>query len=278
MPNNGNGRNRKALELGRNIDLEWEVGGFRAYPPITNKSRVNNSGVNNSQVLNLQEILWNARQTARQIVPLAKYLAPTTASILLDSIPGSRRYINSLTIQLLHPLLQQGDRHTRQKEAEFFAIYEAGYEAEIKIANTGAAYEAALMEVLAAEASHTQSESEAAALIGTTLPMAFRVMDGRYLLRSVLPTLLATTARLVRFLHRHSRASRRLFRLVPVILRRAIATLVAARRWGCPITPALVNCIMAIQSRRIFANSRLVIDAIARNALIRFSTVAPARF
>jgi hypothetical protein len=265
---NGNGRNRKALELERNIDSELEGEGFGAYPPIANKS-----GVNNSQVLNLQEILWNARQTARQIVPLAKYLAPTTASILLDSIPGSRRYINSLTIQLLHPLLQQGDRHTRQKEAEFFA-YEAGYEAEIKIANTGPAYEATLMEVLAAEASHTQNESEAAALIGTILPLAFRVMDGRYLLRSVLPMLLVATARLVRFLHRHSRTSRRLFRLVPVILRRTIATLVAARRWGCPITPALVNCIMAIQSRRIFANSRLVIDAIARNALIRFSTVA----
>jgi hypothetical protein len=148
---NGNGRSRTALELGKNLQWESELEGFRAYPQTAD----------NSKVLNLQEILWKARQTARQVVPLAKYLAPTTASILLDCVPGSRKNFNSLTMQLLYPLLQQGDRRTRQKEAEFFAIYEVSYEAEIKIANTGAAYEAALMEVLAAEASHTQSESEA---------------------------------------------------------------------------------------------------------------------
>jgi hypothetical protein len=130
------------------------------------------------------------------------------------------------------------------------------------------------MEVLAAEASHTQSESQVTALMGTTVSLAFRVMDARQLLRPVLPILIVATARLVRFLHRYSRGSRRLLRLVPVILRRAIASLLAAQRWGCPMTGALVSCVMAMQSQRVFGNSRLVIDAIARNALIRFSTVA----
>lgn len=245
---NGNGRGRMALEL-------------ETVP----------YSVDNSRILDSQRILRDARQTARQVAPLARNLASTITSILLDTVPGARRSFNTLTIQLLSPWLQKGERYSRQKESELFSIYEAN----IEIANTGVAYEAALMEVLAAEASHTQSESEAAALIGTTLPLAFRVMDGRQLLHPVIPTLLVATARLVRFLHRHSRGSRRLLRLVPVILRRTLASVMAVKYWGCPITNALISCIMAIQSKRIFGNTRLVIDSITRNALIRFSTVAP---
>jgi hypothetical protein len=258
--NNGNGRARIALGFETTPHSELELKDFRTFPQT----------VNNSRVYDLQGILWDARQTARQVAPLSKYLAPTTASIVLEAVPGSRGSFNSLTVQLLYPLLQKGDRYSRQKEAEFFGIYEA----DIEIANTGVAHEAALMEVLAAEASHTHSESEAAALIGTTLPFTFRVMDARQLLRPVLPVLLVATTRLVRFLHHHSRGSRRLLRLVPIILRRTIASLLVVRRWGCPITSALIGCVMATQTKRVFGNTRLVTHSITRNALIRFSTVA----
>ncbi|GAB1538004.1 hypothetical protein NUACC21_06600 [Scytonema sp. NUACC21] len=226
--------------------------------------------VNNSRELDFQRTLWGARQTASRVAPLAKYLAPITARIVLDAVPESRRSFNSLTIQLLYPLLQKGDSNSRKKEAEYFGLYEA----DIEIANTGVACEAALMEVLAAEASHTESESEAAALIGTMVPLAFKGMDGRHLLRPVLPMLLVSTARVVRFLHRHSRGSRRLLRLLPTILRRTIATLLAAQRWGCAMTSALIHCVMATQTKRVLSNTQVVTHAITRNALIRFSTVA----
>ncbi len=254
---NGKGRTAPEFEAPQEPKLESED----FWTPRT---------VDNSRAFGFQRTLWGAQKTASRVAPLAKYLAPMTARIVLDTVPGSSRSFNSLTIQLLYPLLQKGERNSWQKEAEYFGAYEA----EVEIANTGVATEAALIEVLAAEASHTPSESEAAALIGTTLPLAFRVMDGKQILRSSLPMLLVATARLVRFLHRHSRASRRLLRLAPYILRRTIASLLAARRWGCPLTSSLVSCVMAAQTKRVLGNTQLVTHAIIRNALIRFSTVA----
>jgi hypothetical protein len=255
-----NGRGRTKLEFETTSQPKLKLEDFWILPPT----------VDNSRTFDFQRILWGASQTANRVAPLAKYLAPMTARTILDAVPESRGNFNSLTIQLLYPLLQKGDRNSRQKEAEYFGIYEA----DIEIANTAVAHEAALMEVLAAEASHTESESEAVALIGTALPITFRVMDGRQLLHSVLPMLSVATARLVRFLHRHSRDSRRLLRLVPTILRRSVASLLAAGRWGCPMTSALVGCVVAAQTKQVLGNAQLVYQSITRNALIRFSTVA----
>jgi hypothetical protein len=220
-----------------------------------------------------QNNLRNIRLVARKTAPLAQYLSPIAVRVLISSVPGARASFNPLTAQLLRPLLQKGERYSRQQEAAFFGSQAA----RVKVASTEIAREAALTEVLAAEASHTESESESAALIGTTVPIAFRVMDGRQLIRPVLPVLLVATARLVRFFHRHSPAGRRLLRLVPTILRQTIASLKFARRWGCPMTPALVGCVMAIQTQRVLGNARTVSLSITRNALVRALTVSPAR-
>jgi hypothetical protein len=219
-----------------------------------------------------QRMLLGIRQMARRVIPLARNLSPVAVRIVLDSIPSARSSFNPLTAQLLDPLLQKGERYSRSKEAEFFGSQPT----VVTVANTGIAREAALTEVLAAEASHTESESEAAALIGTLLPISLRIMEGYQLLRSVLPVLLSATARLVRFLHRYSPDSRRLLRLVPTILRQTVASLRAARGWGCRLTSALVGCILAAQTRRVLENANLVGRSITRNALIRISTVAAA--
>ncbi|QLE55444.1 hypothetical protein [Nostoc sp. TCL26-01] len=217
-----------------------------------------------------QRIWRGIDKVVDQVVPVAQYLAPIASKVLVNGTPTTHANINPLTAQLLQPLLAKGDRYTRQKEAEFFGTYEA----EIELAHTSIAEDAALMEVLAAEASHTDSESEAVALISTALPMTFRVMAAQQLLRPVLPLLLVATARLVRWLHRHSRQSRRLLRLVPTIFRRTIASLLVAQQWGCLMTSALVGCIIAAQTRRVLANASLVNRAMTRNILIRVTTVA----
>jgi hypothetical protein len=144
----------------------------------------------------------------------------------------------------------------------------------IVVVNSEVAHQAALTEVLAATASETRSESEAAGSIGTLLPIVLRVMDGYQLLRSFLPSLLTATARLVRFLYRHSRGGQSLLRLLPTIFRRSIASLQAARRWGYRMTSALIGCVLAAHTRRVLGNARSVGEAIVRNALIQSSTVA----
>jgi hypothetical protein len=220
-----------------------------------------------------QRMLASIRRImAKPVIPLARDLSSVAVRIVLDAIPSARSSFNPLTGQLLDPLLQKGERYSRSKEAEFFGSQPT----VVTVANTRIAREAALTEVLAAEASHTESESEAAAFIGTLLPISLRIMEGYQLLRPVLPVLLAATARLVSFLHRHSLDSRRLLRLVPTILRQTVASLIAARSWGCPLTSALVGCVLAAHTRRVLANAKLVDRSITRNALIRISTVAAA--
>jgi hypothetical protein len=267
MHANGNGRGRTVMEVEVAPYSELELEYFRADPKTAYDSRPDRKG---KSEFDHQRTMQAVSQIARRVVPLARYLAPLAARVVVDAVPAARASFNPLTTQLLYPLLQKGERYSRQKEAEFFGTQPT----VVKLANTGIASEAALTEVLAAEASHTKSESEVAAFIGTSLPISLRIMEGHQLLRPVLPVLLAATARLVRFLYRHSPDSRRLLRLVPTILRQTVASLIAARGWGCPITSALVGCVLAAQTRRVLENAKLVSRSIIRNALIRISTVA----
>lgn len=251
-----NGRGRTALE--------FETATYYQLPQI--------AADQSEPEFDYQRIWRGIDKVVGKVVPVARYLAPIASQVLVNAVPTTRLNFNPLTSQLLQPLLAKGDRYTRQQEAEFFGTYTA----EIELAQTSIAEDAALMEVLAAEASQTDSESEAIALMGTALPITFRVMAARQLLRSVLPILLVATARLVRLFHRHSRSSRRLLRLIPTILRRTVASLLVAQQWGCPMTSALVGCVIAGQTRRVLADAQLVSRAITRNILIRVTTVAAA--
>jgi hypothetical protein len=159
-----------------------------------------------------------------------------------------------------------------QMEAEFFGTNEA----EAEVAATEDARDAALTEVLAAEATHCESESEAEALIGTAVPIAISSMGGKRALRHVMPTLVHSTTELVRFLHQRGSAGRQLLRLIPTILRRTVASLHAAQQSGRAINSDLVRRLMALQAAQVLGNSQLLMRAMTRNTLIRQHTVALA--
>ncbi len=221
----------------------------------------NNQGVNN---------LKGIEQVAKISVPFAKQIAPIAARTLI----GSKTDVVAIPKQEINKLLWQGEQEVEQLEAGFFSIFEA----EIEISNTRAAQARAVTEVLAAEASHTQIESEAAGFLGTTLPIAINSVKERTTLLTMMPVLVAATARLVRLLHRQGLPGRRLFRLFPTILHRTVASLLATKRLNNrPITPALVKLVIAAQTARVLGSSRLVRQAMIRNALIRSQAVSDSR-
>jgi hypothetical protein len=172
----------------------------------------------------------------------------------------------------LSRIFGEGEMESAEMEAALFGASE--FEGEIAAHET--AHEAALTEVLAAEAAHTESEGEAEALLGTALPITITIMGGRRALRRVKPTLAQANARLVRSIRRSGPSGPQLLRAVPTIQRRAVASLKAAQRAGHPITPNLVARVMAGQAARVLGTPSIFGPAVTRNTAIRQSTVAPA--
>jgi hypothetical protein len=226
--------------------------------------------------LDLHRRLSSGPHLAKGIIRLASELSPVAGRLLLDAIPSAQSSFNPHMGRLLAPFLQIGELDQLRQEASWFRDRRT----QVIVRNTEIAQQAALTEVLAALASETPSEGEAAAFIGAMLPISLRVMNGHRAIGSWLPLLLTAAARLGRFFHRHSRAGRNLIRLLPTILRRTIASLLAIWRSSCRLTPALLGGALAIQASRVLANPQLVSDAIVRNRLIYAATVAtvPRRF
>ena len=175
-------------------------------------------------------------------------------------------------VRQLQAVLGEGESEAAALEAQFFGANE--FQGEL--AGNEQAHEAALTEVLAAEAAHTASESEAAAILGATLPITIAIMGGRRALRPVLPALMGANSRLVRGLYRSGPAGPQLTRLVPSIQRRTVASLRAAQRSGQPVTPTLATRVMAGQAARVLGTPRISGPALVRNTAIRSATVAPA--
>lgn len=220
-----------------------------------------------------KKALRGIKKIAQVAAPLAKRLAPIAAKTLVGAIPGVGATAGPLAGKLVSTLLREGEMEAVQMEAEFFGTNEA----EAEVSNTQAAYEAALTEVLAAEASHSQSESEAEALLGAAVSSTLKSMSAQRPLRYIIPVLVQANARLVRLLHGQGSAGRQLLRLMPTVMRRTIASLKAARRAGQPINAALAQRLMAAQAARVFGDSKTLTKAMIRNAIIRQRTVAPSR-
>lgn len=187
-------------------------------------------------------------------------------------LSAARRATVAGLLRQLSALFGEGESEAAALEAEFFGANE--FEGELAAHET--AHEAALTEVLAAEAAHTEDESEAEALLGTSLPITIRIMGGRRALRHVTPTLVRGNARLVRSLHRSGPTGRQLLRAVPAIQRRTIASLHAVLRRGRPITPTLVARVMAGHAARVLGTAPILGRSLVRNTAIRQGTVAPA--
>jgi len=170
-------------------------------------------------------------------------------------------------------LFAQGESEVAAHEANLFGSNEF----ETEVAAHEAAHQAALTEVMAAEATHTESENEAQALLGATLPISVRVMGGRVDLRRLTPTLVRVNARLVLNLHRQGKPGRELLRVMPAIQRRTLATIKKIQRTGQPVTPALAAQVMNHHAARVLTTPHICRQALIRNMMIRNRTVAPPR-
>lgn len=237
-------------------EYEWELQEASHY----SQAKMEGEGENQSEYF-WAKTLQGIKKMARAAPPFAQQIAPVAAKTLMGTTP------NSVAGNLLKFLLQAGESSAVAMEAQFFGTKAA--EAQV---SHEAAYEAALAEVLAAEASHSGSESEAEAFLGAAVPGIVQSLGGRRVLRSIMSTLILANARLVRLLHQQGLPGRRLLRLMPSILRRTIASLKAAHQAGRPITSALALRLMASHAARVLGNSQVVTSGIIRNAVLQKRT------
>jgi hypothetical protein len=170
--------------------------------------------------------------------------------------------------QVLGSVMGEAEAEVQHLEANLFG---AG-EGELPAHET--AHEAALTEMLAAEAANAMTEAEAASVIAATLPITIRIMGGRRAMRPVMPAMAQANSRLVRSLRRQGPQGRQLLRAVPAIQRQAVATVRAACRHGRPVTGPMAVGALATASRRVLSNPRRVSMVVSRNAAIR-RRVAP---
>ncbi len=183
---------------------------------------------------------------------------------------GGRRTALRLVRQL-HGLIQRGEAEAAQAEAAFFGHGEMEWE----VGESPTAEDAALTEVLAAEAAHTASEAEAEALLGAALPITIRIIAGRRSMRRVSPASVQANGRLVRGLRRSGPAGPQLLRTVPTIQRRTLGSLRAMQRAGRPIRPNMVAPLMAAHAAKVLGTPRVCGPALVRNTVIRQRSVAP---
>jgi hypothetical protein len=203
--------------------------------------------------------------------PAAPMAAPAGRPLGRPFRPARRATVSSLLARLSR-MLGEGEQIAAETEAQFFGVNE--FQGELA-ANENA-HEAALTEVLAAEAAHTESESEAQALLGSALPITIRIMGGHEPLRRVYPALARANARMVRGIRRSGPAGPQLLRLSPSIQRRTVASLLAAQRAGRRVTPQMVAPVMAGQAARVLGTPHICGRALVRNTTIRQGTVAPS--
>src|SRR3954447_21972043 len=123
---------------------------------------------------------------ARRLIPLARAAMPGVARSILD-VPVED------VMRQLGGVLREGEHEATAFEAQVFGANEA----EGEIAGHESAHEAALTEVLAAEAAHTEHVGEAQALLGAALPITSRIMGGGPGVQRVMPTLMRANARMV---------------------------------------------------------------------------------
>jgi hypothetical protein len=201
-------------------------------------------------------------------------IAPPRPSVARPQAPigahaGRQRALG--LIRELHGLVLRGEAEAEAAESALFGSGQGEFETGHPNAD-----EAALTEVLGAEAAHTASEAEAEALLGAALPITIRIISGRRSLRHVTPALVQANSRLVRGLRRSGPAGPHLLRLVPKIQRNTVATLKHQQRNGRPVSPSKVAPVMAAHAVRVLGTPHKSGPALVRNAMVRQRTVAPA--
>ncbi|MGD0699119.1 MAG: hypothetical protein ABSA02_04460 [Trebonia sp.] len=227
----------------------------------------------------------------RKLIPMAKQAIGTTIRNVLgpdapSGPPATRRGPAARSpsragagrpralhlVRQLHGIILRGEAEAEAAEAAFFGTAEMEWES-----GHPSAYEAALTEVLAAEAAHTASEAEAEALLGAAMPITISIMGGRRRMRPLTPSLVRANTRLVRGLRRSGPAGPQLLRLVPKIQRNSVAAIRQLQRSGRQVPPSMVAPIVAASAARVLGTPSKCGPALVRNTVVRQRTVAPPR-
>jgi hypothetical protein len=209
---------------------------------------------------------------ARGLGSIAKRVAPMAVRALGSMVPGLGAVAGPILGQLTQSILGEGEAMAAEAEAEAFG----GSHGEAEIGHTETAHEAALSELLAAEAAMASSEAEAVSAISATLPLTIHIMRAGRATRPVMPALTQANARVARaMLRAGGPGGRQLLRTMPSIQRLAAGTINAAARAGRPVTPALAVGAMAAATRRILGNPRRVDVLVNRNLALRQQTAPP---
>ncbi|MFY9883213.1 MAG: hypothetical protein WAK15_00410 [Candidatus Cybelea sp.] len=207
-----------------------------------------------------------AKGLGRAVAPLAKRFAPTLARSIVGMIPGVGGLIAPMAGQLVGQLVKEAEGEAKAMEAEFFGIGEG----EFELANTGPAHEAALAEVLAAQAAESSSEGEAESFVAASLPVTITIHRAKHATRRVMPHLVKANRRLVNAMRRHAGPDgRQLTRLIPKINAQTAIALRNAHRRGHRVTGPMATRIMAHAARRVLSNTPGVARSVAKNMLIR---------
>ena len=226
-----------------------------------------------------QEWEWEAdpffgkmfKRIASGIGSVAKRIAPRAIGALASMIPGVGAIAGPLATQLTQSLLKEGEAMAAEAEAEAFG----GSHGEAEIGNSETAHEAALSELLAAEAAMAGSEAEAVSTIAATLPLTIRIMRADRAVRPVMPALIQANARVAKTITSAGPQARPLLGSMPTIQRIAVGTLKSAARSGRRVTPPLAVGAMAAATRRVLGNPRRTEVVVRRNLALRQRTAPP---
>jgi hypothetical protein len=212
------------------------------------------------------------KKIGRGLGRLAKRMAPFAIRALGGMIPGVGAIAGPVLGQIAQQALREGEIAANEVENEAFG----GSHGEAEVGNSEIAHEAALAELLAAEAAEATSEAEAISAIAATLPLTITIMRGGSVVRPVVPVLTQGTARLARCLRKRHPQGRQLLRTVPTIQRRAVGTIVAAARNGQPVTAPLAVRSMAQATRSVLGTPQRAQIAVNRNVVLRQRTAPPS--
>ena len=192
---------------------------------------------------------------ARRALSIVPGVTRVISSIASESHPGADRMLNALA--------QEAEMEVTRVENHFTDKFAQTGEAEHP-----AVHAAFLSELMAANAAAAQSEAEAEAILGATIPLTIRLMRAQRTLLPVTPSLVQANVRLVRTLRRQGRDGRQLLRLLPTIHRNTVEILRLLARQQRLTTPLAVRA-MGVATRRVMSNPRRTERALQRNIALQ---------
>jgi len=168
--------------------------------------------------------------------------------------------------------LGEADMEVTQIEAEFFGMNEA----DAEVAPTAAARDAALAEVLAAQAAEAATDAEAEAFAAAALHPTIASMNAQQL-RPYIPMLVQFYALLTKILLQQGVSGQQLLRTLPHQQRRVVTALKKESRSGKPVNGKKAVGTAAVAAQKVMGSSRATQKALMRNAAVQSRTARPAR-